>query len=370
MNRGTVAEIDLSALSCNLAAVKRLGGHRPVIAVVKADAYGHGAVQVSRRLAGDGVAALAVAFTNEARELRDAGITRPLLVLFDPDAEDILQYDLTPVVSDKKIAHALSRAAERKGRTIAVHLKLDTGMGRLGLQGGGTVKDVLDIASLKGISIEGIMSHFSEADLADASYARLQMERFNALRTELAAAGVQIKVAHMANSAAVMTLPEAHLHSVRPGIMLYGYSSLAASRPGSDALTPVMSVTARIIALRRLPPGTPVSYGRTFVTKRESLIGVMSAGYADGLDRRCSNNADVLVRGTRAPVAGRVCMDLTMIDLTDVPDVAEGDAAVIIGSSGTERIDAADLAARLGTIPYEVLLALGSRAKKVYNTFT
>lgn len=368
MKRGTVAEIDLAALSRNFATVQRLGADRPVIAVVKADAYGHGAVEAARRLSADGAALLAVAFTNEARELRAAGITGPLLVLFDPDPEDVLEYHLTPVITDVKAARALSRAAERRGRTVPVHLKFDTGMGRLGLL---SVNDGLEIAALKGISVDGLMSHFSEADLADSSFARLQIERFTALRNELAAQGVRFRTTHMANSAAVMTLPEAHFDALRPGIMLYGYTSLSPAEDGGErgpALAPVMSVKARLIALRRLPQGTPISYGRTFVTKRESRIGVMSAGYADGLDRRCSNNADVLVRGARAPVVGRVCMDLTMIDLTHVPAAAEGDEAVLIGRSGAEEITAADMAARIGTIPYEVLLSLGSRAKRVYNT--
>lgn len=370
MNRGTVAEIDLDALSGNLATIKRLTHNRPVIAVVKADAYGHGALEISRRLSRDGVAALAVAFTGEAKMLREAGVTGPLLVLFDPDVDDILRYDLTPVIADRRTAEFLAREAERRSRTIGVHIKLDTGMGRLGLSGSGAVGEILAIAGLRGIVIEGMMSHFSEADLADVSFATMQIERFNRVRSELSGKGVAVRIAHMANSAAVMTLPEAHLHAVRPGIMLYGYSSIESPAAPDAALSPVMTVKARIVALRRLPAGTPVSYGRTFVTRRESLIGVISAGYADGFSRRCSNNADVLVRGRRVPVAGRVCMDLTMVDLTDLPDIDERDEAVIIGRQGDETIDAAEVARRIGTIPYEILLSLGSRAKRVYNTST
>ena len=390
MHRGIIAEISLSALSHNLAVVRKLSNDLPAIAVVKADAYGHGAVEVSGRLAGDGVGYLAVAFTEEAKELRDAGIRARILVLFDPDAADILTYDLIPVIGDTKNALAVSREAQRAGKEVGVHVKIDTGMGRLGIAGE-TVGAIAEIAGLKNIRIDGIMSHFSEADLADASFARQQTGRFNAVRNALAERGIHPKVFHIANSAAVIALPEAHFDAVRPGLMLYGYSpledrqalsverqaskdknnnSLDARRSTLDAqrsLIPVMSVKSRVLALRRLPAGAPVSYGRTFVTERDSLIGVMSAGYADGFDRRFSNNAEVLVRGKRAPVVGRVCMDLTMVDVTDVGGVQEGDEVVILGRQGGESVDACELALRTGAIPYEILLSLGSRARRVYT---
>ncbi|MCL5238749.1 MAG: alanine racemase [Nitrospirae bacterium] len=389
MERGIIAEINLNAVSNNLAVINKLSNERPVIAVVKADAYGHGAVDISRRLAEDGVDYLAVAFTEEARELRAAGVSSRILVLFDPDMEDIFRYDLIPVVGDRKTAMAVSKEAERAGRELGLHIKVDTGMGRLGIAGD-AVKEITEIAGLRNIRIDGIMSHFSEADLADASFAQLQISRFKAMRSALSEKGINVKLLHIANSAAVITLPESHFDAVRPGLMLYGYSPLEDSnkvpvtgnglkdkKDTEDSslvtrysllLQPAMTVKARIIALRRLPSGTPVSYGRTFVTKRESLIGVMTAGYADGFDRRFSNNAEVLVKGKRAPVAGRVCMDVTMIDVTGIAGVKEGDEAVIIGSQGVESIDAPELASRAGTISYEILLSLGSRAKRLYNS--
>ncbi len=389
MDRGIIAEINLNAISNNLAVINKLSNERPVIAVVKADAYGHGAVDISRRLAEDGVDYLAVAFTEEARELRAAGVSSRILVLFDPDMEDIFRYDLIPVVGDRKTAMAVSKEAERAGRELGLHIKVDTGMGRLGIAGD-AVKEITEIAGLRNIRIDGIMSHFSEADLADASFARLQISRFKAMRSALSEKGINVKLLHIANSAAVITLPESHFDAVRPGLMLYGYSPLEDSnkvpvtgnglkdkKDTEDSslvtrysllLQPAMTVKARIIALRRLPSGTPVSYGRTFVTKRESLIGVMTAGYADGFDRRFSNNAEVLVKGKRAPVAGRVCMDVTMIDVTGIAGVKEGDEAVIIGSQGVESIYAPELASRAGTISYEILLSLGSRAKRLYNS--
>jgi alanine racemase len=240
-------------------------------------------------------------------------------------------------------------------------------MGRLGLADH-PARAILDIATSKGISIEGIMSHFSEADLADPSFAKLQIDSFTNLRAELFQNGLEVKLFHIANSAAVLSIPESHLDAVRPGIMLYGYSPLQQSKASSlkPDLVPVMTAKARFISLRRLCAGTPISYARTFVTKRESLIGVIAVGYADGFSTRFSNNAEVLVRGKRAPVVGRVCMDLTMIDLTDVEDVTECDEAIIMGRQGSESIGADDLARRIGTIPYEILTSLGSRAKRKY----
>ena len=363
MERGIVAEIDLQAVSHNFRVVRQLTGGRPVIAVVKADAYGHGAVQVSERLVSAGAEYLAVAFMGEARELREAGITVPILVLFDPDVHEAFEHNLTPVVGTLKAAFELSREAEKRGQNINIHIKVDTGMGRLGFPVR-VQNEILKIAGLKGITIEGVMSHFSDADISDRSFACSQIAAFNTLRNDLAAAGLHIPLCHLANSAAVMALPESHCHAVRPGIMLYG---LPSGYPVADAkLVPAMSAKARILALRMLPPGTPISYGRTFVTARESLIGVMAAGYADGFSRLFSNKASVLVRGKRAPVVGRVCMDVTMIDVTDIAGVSESDDVIIMGSQGGESISAAELAQWSDTIPYEVMLSLGNRATRVY----
>ncbi|MGD0282266.1 MAG: alanine racemase, partial [Dissulfurispiraceae bacterium] len=281
MERGLLAEIDLQAVSHNFSLIRQITGGRPVIAVVKADAYGHGAVQVYKRLAGDGAEYFAVAFMDEARELRESGINTPIIVLFDPDVHEAFDYNLTPTVVTHGTAVALSREAERRGRNIKIHIKVDTGMGRLGFRGS-ALSDILEIASLKGITIEGIMSHFSDADLSDRSFACSQIDAFNVLRTELTAAGLHIPLYHLANSAAVMALPESHCDAVRPGIMLYGYSPFGPVSHEMPGLIPAMSLTARMLSLRRLPAGACISYGRTFVTERESLIGVMAAGYADG----------------------------------------------------------------------------------------
>jgi len=365
MERGFVAEIDLRAVSANFRVIRRMTAGRPVIAVVKADAYGHGAVEVSKRLAGDGAEYIAVAFMDEAAELRRAGINLPIIVLFDSDVHHAFEYNVTPVVASLKAAADLSREAERLDRPIKIHIKVDTGMGRLGFREP-VQRDIIEIAGMKGIIIEGIMSHFAEADLSDRSSAYLQIDTFIRLRDELAASGLFIPLYHLANSAGVMGLPESHFDAVRPGIMLYGYSPFISDDRGMPELIPVMRVKARMVSVRRLPAGVPISYGSTFVTARDSLIGVMAAGYADGFSRLFSNNASVLVRGKRAPVVGRVCMDVTMIDVTDIEGVSETDDVIIIGSQGCEKISAAELARWSCTIPYEVMLSLGNRARRVY----
>jgi alanine racemase len=365
VHRGPAAEINLSAIAQNLQFVQKIVKNRPVIAVVKADAYGHGATAVSKKLLEGGVFHLAVAFTGEARELRESGINSPILVLFDRgNTSDYFDADLIPVVSDLETASRLSEEAGKRRRVMRIHVKIDTGMGRLGMHGNDVTQNLIMIADMSGLEIAGIMSHFSEADLADGSYAKVQLERFNAIRTELAKRTGKTVMAHIANSAAVMTFEQACLDAVRPGIMLYGYSPFA-KNPAPD-LVPAMTVKARILDIRRVPAGTPISYGRTFVTKRTSRIGVLALGYADGYSRLFSNNAYVLVRGRKVPVAGRVCMDLTMIDLTDVTDAAIDDEVVIIGKQGDLAITADELAGRAGTIPYEILTSLGSRSRRVY----
>ncbi len=375
MQRGPVAEIDLEAISNNLRVIKGLSGDRQVIPVVKADAYGHGAVEISRRLVKDGVWCLAVAFTGEAKILRDAGITAPLLVLFDPDVSDIFTHNLIPAIADMKTALALSKEAGRVRKQLRVHVKVDTGMGRLGFRGD-VVKEVLEVASLKGLVVEGVMSHFSEADLSDASFAQLQIDRFRALKDALSKRGMDGVLFHLANSAAVARIPQSHFHAVRPGLMVYGYAPSQGAEPGNrsikgegrdTALLPAMTVRTGFLSLRRLPAGTPVSYGRTFVTKRQSVIGVLPIGYADGFSRHFSNNAEVLVRGRRLPVVGRVCMDVTMVDVTGIHDIDEGDEVIIMGRQGKEAISAWELAGRVDTIPYEILTSFGKVTKRIYR---
>ena len=380
MIRGPVAEIDLSAIARNLRYIRQIAGGTPVIGVVKADAYGHGAIEVSRRLVKEGISYLAVAYTGEAAELRNAGMDIPIIVLFDRgNVEDIFNFSLIPVVYSRDAALSVSREARKRGAVVKVHVKVDTGMGRLGLYGDNIVDDLIAISEMPGLELTGLLSHFSEADLSDRSYAISQLESFNAIREAVSKKIGRRLFSHVANSAAVLSFKESYLDAVRPGLMLYGYSPLHAdnahgaereartiSISGGAALLPAMMIKSRILSVRSVASGTPISYGRTFVTKRASRIGVIPVGYADGYSRLFSNNAEVIVRGRRVPVAGRVCMDLTMVDLTDVRDAEENDEVVLLGRQGDEVVTADELARRAKTISYEILTSLGSKSRKVY----
>jgi len=397
MERGPIAEIDLSAVAHNLRAAKKIIGNRTVIAVVKADGYGHGAVEVSRRLVKEGASYLAVAYTSEAVVLRRSGIKTPIIVLFDKNnIEDYFKYSLIPVVHDVKTAQRFSKEAKARKHNINLHIKVDTGMGRLGFNMEDIEKEMSAISKMNSISVKGLMSHFSDAGLYDRSSPLVQVERFNKIRNILYGKGVKSLLCHMANSAAVMTLPESYLDAVRPGLMLYGCSPIhdtgfspQASRRGdkmqdnpplippllrgdrgglhhASCLKPAMTVKTKILSIRRFKKGTPVSYGGAFITARESLIAVLPVGYADGYPRILSNNADVVIRGKRAPVAGRICMDTTMADVTEIRGVSEGDEVILLGREKNTVVTAAELAEKAGTIPYEILTSLGNKSRRVY----
>jgi alanine racemase len=364
VRRGVTAEIDLDAALGNLDAVRKSVKGLPVIAVVKADAYGHGAAELARLYEDAEVHALAVAFVSEAEEIREAGVKAPLLVLFDTtEPEKFMELGLTPVIHDLKAARAFSRVAEKSGRPLDVHLKVDTGMGRFGLV---DERDVAEVLDMKGLKVIGLMSHFSEADLADADFVTIQLQRFNEFKDLLRKKGLS-PLCHMANSAASLAYPGAHMDAVRPGLALYGVSPFEEGGPSSAALRPVMRAKARIVAVRKLAAGQPVSYGRTFITSRPTLAAAVAVGYGDGFGRILSNNADVLVGGKRAPVIGRVCMDIVMADVTEAGDFSEDDGAVLMGRGGDQEITARELAARASTIPYEILLNLGRNARRVYS---
>lgn len=380
VHRGAVAEIDLDAVSHNLGKAGELAAGCSVIAVVKADAYGHGAVEVSKRLVREGVYSLAVAFMDEAVQLRKAGINSSILVLFDKhNVSDFFEYNLIPVVHDLRFASRLSAEAKKRGRKIDLHIKLDTGMGRLGFNNENILEDILAVAGMDNINIAGLMSHFSEADMADRSCAYEQLNRFNEIRKRLPEKLNKGLTCHVANSAATLAFNEACMDAIRPGIMLYGCSPFEDEGEGEGhgqtavplkvkaGLKPAMRVKTQVLSIRKLKKGTPISYGGTFITEKDSLVAVLSVGYADGYLRSLSNKAEVIVRGKRAPVAGRVCMDLTIADVTGVEGMAEGDEVVLLGCQGDEEITAWELARHAGTIPYEVLISLGGRAVREYK---
>jgi len=365
----TEAVIDLGAISANLRAVRNL--LRPgvaVLAVVKANAYGHGCIEASRALVAAGADALGVAYVEEGILLRRAGIRTPMLVMgpTPPEAaEAFLQYRLIPMISDLALAERLSNLATQAGRTVDVHLKVDTGMARLGVSPGEALAYAAKLARLPGLRLEGLMSHFAAAEADDPAPARDQLVRFREVDRALRAAGIVVARRHLANSAGLLALPEAHLDLVRPGLLLYGYtpSPRLASRL---ALRPALTLRTRIAALRDVPRGQGVSYGHTFVAPRDLRLATLPLGYADGVSRALSNRGQVLVRGRRVPILGRVCMDMTLVDVSAIPEAALGDEAVLIGRQGEEVITAADVAAAAGTISYEVLAGIGPRIPRAY----
>jgi len=367
--RPTAARINLQSLSHNFNEVLHRVDGRKILAVVKAQAYGHGALMVSRHLLELGADMLGVALIEEARELRSAGIKAPILVMgavFPEQADAITGLGLTPVVYDMKVARAVADSARKQKTTISVHVKIDTGMGRIGIPPAAAEGFIADLVNLPGITVQGMMTHFADADLRDKRFASEQMSLFESLLKNLDSRGIAIPLRHVANSAAVLDYRRALFTMVRPGLMLYGYNPLEGEGASAD-LRPVLSLVTRIAFLKKVPEGIPISYGRTFVTKRESMIATIPIGYADGYSRGLSNRGEAIVRNVRVPVAGRVCMDMTMLDVTDVPGVSEGDEVVLIGSQGNERITAGDIAVKTGTIPYEVLCGISSRVPRVYE---
>mgnify|MGYP000945820532 CR=1 FL=1 len=363
-------EINLGNLEYNIKQIRQKTHGCDIIGVVKADAYGHGAAAVSKVLLENGVKTLAVATLQEAVSLRENGFTCPIVMLgITPElyAETLLEYNITPVVSSFENAAAISAAAASRDEIVEAFVAVDTGMGRIGFQPDDACAEaVRRISLLPHLKIKGLFSHFATADEKDKSYALQQLSHFNAIYEKLKQSGVDIPVRTIANSAAIMEIPEAYFEAVRPGIILYGcYPSQEVDR-SKFPIKPVMSVKANIIHLKKVPPGFSVSYGRKFITQRESLIATLALGYADGYPRYLSGKGRVIVNGVYAPVAGNICMDQCMVDVTDVPDVKLGDEVVLMGSQGDLTILADEIGEKTGTINYEVVCAFGQRLPKIY----
>ena len=354
MRRGLTVEIDLDKAAHNQSVLNNASNNLPVIAVVKADAYGHGALEISAKLLEAGAQTLAVAFISEARAIREAGMNKPpLLVMFDTTEPDALfDLNLTPVLHDTASAAILSDMAVKRKTKLDVHLKINTGMNRMGFE---TVDEMLKAAAMEGLNVTGLMSHFADADLADHTFTLKQIETFKLARAALARAGIT-PLCHMANSAASLSVAEAHFDALRPGLALYGISPFKDNDMG---LRPAMRVSAKVLTIRNVKKGESISYGRTFKAEQDMRAAVLAMGYADGLHRSASNKADVLIRGSRAPIVGRVCMDLTLVDVTHIGGAARGDNAVIIGTDGPETITAWEHASHTGTIPYETVISFG-----------
>jgi alanine racemase len=368
--RPCFAEVNLDNFRHNFKEVKRLAQGKKTFGVIKADGYGHGAVELARILVEEGVDCLAVAVITEALELRRNGYKTPILVLgFTPPtfAKEIVENDITQAVFSYDLAEAISNEAIKQDKTAKIHIKIDTGMGRVGyLVEDNAIAEIKKISELKNIYIEGIFSHFAAADEVEKEFALNQIEKFNEIVSNLSRAGLEFEVKHLSNSAAIIDLQEAYFDAVRPGIMLYGCYPSDEVKKERLTLKPVMTLKANIVHVKEVEAETPISYGRKFYTERKSKIATLPLGYADGYTRLLFGKTNVIVNGKLCPVVGRICMDQCMIDVTDAPDVKVGDEVIIIGESNGISNNANDIAKILGTINYEVLCMVSKRVPRVY----
>lgn len=372
VTRPVWAEISLANIVHNYREVRRLVGPKVrVMGIVKANAYGHGAVEVARALAEAGADCFGVAILNEAIVLREGGIDQPILILGWTPPEDYaraLQYDITLTIYSLAEAEALSRKAIECNNKATVHLKIDTGMGRIGLAAdSNSVAEVQKILFLPGLEVEGIFTHFAKADEKDKTYTIRQLELFQDFVKQVEEeSGYSFPLKHAANSAAIIDHPEAYFDLVRPGIILYGLNPSLEVQLSRVELRQAMSLKARVTHVKQVPPGTAISYGGRFVTTEDTLIASLPLGYADGYSRLLSGKARVLWQGQVAPIVGRVCMDQTMFKASGL-DVQKGDVVTLIGKDGDNFLPVDELALILGTINYEVVCMISDRVPRVYQ---
>ena len=369
MHRPTWVEINLNALKHNLLAIrKRVGQQIKIIGIVKADAYGHGDYEVSKTLLNNGVEMLGIAIIEEGIQLRGKGIKAPLLLLggfFEEQIEDIIRYDLTPTVYDLKIAGLLSEKAVLLNKVVKVHVYVDTGMGSIGVRFDRAVEFIRRAKDMKNLLIEGIYTHCSSSDEKEKEFTNLQIKRFKDVLTMLDTLKIFIPFKHMANSGIIINYPDAYFNMVRPGLLLYGlYSSEDLSR--DIGVMPVMSFKTKIIHIKEMEPGDVVGYGRTYHVTKSMRVVTLPVGYDDGYNRLLSNRGNVIIRGKKAPIIGRVCMDLCFVDVTDITDISVGDEVILYGMQGKETIRIESVAKQLNTIPYEVICSVSKRVPRIY----
>lgn len=365
------AEIDLDAVKFNIRNIKKIVGDKDIIAVVKADAYGHGAIDLAPILMNNGASKLAVAIITEALELIENNINAPIMILGYTPLEygDILiKNDIEQTVYDLEYAKGLSKIALSFGKKAKIHIAIDTGMGRIGfLPRSESIKIIEEISALEGISIEGLFTHFATSDEENKEYTYEQFSKLNNITKKLKERGIDIPLKHASNSGAIMDLPETYLDAVRAGIILYGYYPSEEVNKEHLAIKNVMTVKTKVCHIKELDRDMYVSYGRTFKTDRKSIIATLPIGYADGYSRLLSGKAKVIINGKLVPVVGRICMDQCMIDVTDAGEVNVGDDVVILGSDGELKFNADDMAEAMGTINYEVLCMIKQRIPRVYK---
>lgn len=372
MEHRTWAEVDLDAIAHNIREIRKITNpSAQLMAVVKADAYGHGFLEVTKTLLENGADRLAVATLREGEQLRSRGVQVPILVLgalMEEDIEDYINFNITPNVFSYETAHAISYIAERKEKVTKIHIKLDTGMSRIGFLTGDNNQQVVDeivkISKLPYIEVEGIFSHFSTSDEYDDTYTRLQFERFTDVVNMLEERGVHIPIKHICNSAAIMMYPEMHLDMVRPGVILYGMYPSDEVDKTKLKLKPAMTLKAKVTLVKEVEPGRGVSYGKDYITDRTTKIATVPIGYADGYLRRLAKEGKMIVHGQQVPIIGRVCMDQCMIDVTNVHNIERGDEVILFSDNG---ITVDDLARWLDTINYEVTCVIGKRVPRIYK---
>ncbi len=361
--------IDLEAIRDNFFAVKTLAGHDTrILAVVKADAYGHGVIPVAATLESAGADYLGVFDLEEALHLRQAGCRLPILVMMGIRAEEVpavLENGLTPALFQQEIAEALSRASVQHHKVTPVHVKVDTGMTRLGVPSPAARSFLQSLTSMKGIRVEGMFSHLATSDQPENPFTEQQIGLFSKILNMARDLGICPEIVHIANSGALLDKKGFSLGMVRPGILLYG-SPPSPGRAPDIPLKPAMCFKSRVIQVQSVPAGTPISYGCTYRTPARCTIAAIPVGYDDGYSRMLSNKGEVLIRGKRVPVVGRVTMNLTMLNVSSVEGVAVGDEVVLLGSQGRERITAEEIAEKIGTISYEVLCNFGKSNRRTY----
>ena len=370
MIRPVWAEIDLDAIKYNIDSIKRRVDTKELIAVVKADAYGHGALDVSKTLVENGATKLAVAVITEAMELRHGNINTPIMILgYTPleFAADLINYDIEQTIFDLEYAKKLSEIALILGKKAKVHVALDTGMGRIGfLINDNSLNEILKISSLKGLEVVGIFTHFATSDESDKNYSNKQYKKFTDFNEKLISKGVNIPLKHVSNSGAIIDMPNTYLDGVRAGIVLYGYYPSEDVLKQNLDLKKAITIKTQVAHVKILDKNEYVSYGRKFKTERKSIIATLPIGYADGYSRALTGKAKVIINGKFAPVVGTICMDQCMIDVTDIGDVHVGDEIIVLGKDKDLKFDADDMAKAMGTINYEVLCMIKQRIPRVY----
>lgn len=364
------AEVNLDNIINNINEIKKNINSEEIIAVVKANAYGHGAIDVAPVLVENGADKLAVAMLSEALELRESGIKVPILILGYTDvsfAEMLINNDIEQTVYSLDYAKELSKKAEALGKVAKIHIAVDTGMGRIGfLPNEKSVEEVVEISKLRNLRITGVFTHFSNADEEDKSYAHNQIKKFNSFINEIEKREVNLGVKHISNSASIIDIEDAHYNAIRPGIILYGYYPSDYINKDKLKLMPALSLKCQVIHVKELPKGEYIGYGRKFMTERDSVIATLPIGYADGYIRGLYGKAQVIINGKLAPVVGKICMDQCMVDVTDIGPVNIGDEVILLGEDNGIKNNADDMAQMLDTINYEILCMIGRRVPRIY----